>query len=304
MGLDPANKLASSAVSLASLGQKFDEKSLAWVSGPVAVYTAEDPFWEELAKSGNSLNSTLIFLMANVQRLPVAAYIQSRDKKALVAFLEELREKVTEYENEPVTWKTREYQKQPYLEMHADGLRYLGNLSIYFAATDNGLLLTLSEPLLKRALDRQEARAAGVDKGGSSRPETWLGSHVGFEISRSAGETIRKLLEGFQDKGNEMQRKAWNNIPILNEWKRLYPQQDPLKLHERIWHARLIDPAGGEYRWNDHWQTYESSNYGHPGEPKDGPSALLSVHDLARVRLGLTFEDECFRARAELLRAK
>ena len=68
-----------------------------------------------------------------------------------------------------------------------------------------------------------------------------------------------------------MQMRAWSNLPILNEWKRLYPDRDPVELHERVWKIRLICPGGGQYVWNDKYQTMESTVYGHPGEPKTGP---------------------------------
>ena len=69
-----------------------------------------------------------------------------------------------------------------------------------------------------------------------------------------------------------MQRLSWANIPILNEWKRLFPDRDPLDAHEQLWHVRLLDPAGGDYKWNDEWQTMESTTHGHPAQPKPGPA--------------------------------
>ena len=70
-----------------------------------------------------------------------------------------------------------------------------------------------------------------------------------------------------------MQLRSWSNLPILNEWKRLFPNEDPVKVHERLWHVTLICPGGGKYVWNDQWHTMESTVYGHPGQPKTGPKA-------------------------------
>ena len=61
-----------------------------------------------------------------------------------------------------------------------------------------------------------------------------------------------------------LQQLAWANLPALNEWKRRYPDQDPVKVHERLWQTRLLDPAGGAYVWNERFQTMESTTYGHP----------------------------------------
>jgi hypothetical protein len=97
-----------------------------------------------------------------------------------------------------------------------------------------------------------------------------------------------------------MQHVAWNNIPILNEWKRRYPDQDPAVLHERIWKTRLQSPAGDSYRWNNAWQTMESISYGHPGEPKQGPPFPAALRELAQANFGITFEDDGLRTRVEL----
>ncbi len=44
---------------------------------------------------------------------------------------------------------------------------------------------------------------------------------------------------------------------------------------------RLVCPGGGRYVWNEAWQTMESTVYGHPAAPKDGPTvaSLLSAFD-------------------------
>ena len=96
--------------------------------------------------------------------------------------------------------------------------------------------------------------------------------------------------------------RAWGNIPILNEWKRLFSNEDPVKLHERLWQTRLLCPGGGRYVWNEQWQTMESTMYGHPGQPKSGPAVPPGISDLAGGEFGLDFEDSGLRARAVLQR--
>jgi hypothetical protein len=100
-----------------------------------------------------------------------------------------------------------------------------------------------------------------------------------------------------------MRRRSYDNLPILNELKRRYPNQDPVATYERLWAARLVCPGGGEYVWNDKWQTMESTVYGHPGEPKEAnppkPYAKWQAGDF-----GLTFEDDGLRARCALIPAR
>ena len=99
-----------------------------------------------------------------------------------------------------------------------------------------------------------------------------------------------------------MQVRAWGNLPILNTWKRMYPDQDPVALHERIWHTQLACPGGGTYVWNEKWQTMESTVYGHFGQPKRGPAVPPALEQLSSGNFGLDFEDQGFRARVSLER--
>ena len=99
-----------------------------------------------------------------------------------------------------------------------------------------------------------------------------------------------------------MRRRAWDNLPVLNEWKRRYPDRDPLEVHERLWQARLLDPAGGKYVWNERFRTMESTEVGHPGEPKDGPGTPAVMQSLRGAHFGLTFEPDGLRAKASVAR--
>jgi hypothetical protein len=95
-----------------------------------------------------------------------------------------------------------------------------------------------------------------------------------------------------------LQLLAWNNLPVLNEWKRLYPDKDPVKLHEALWGTRLFCPGGGTYAWNDKWHTMESTVFGHPGEPRAGSANPLSA--LIAGNLGVSFENQGLSAKAVL----
>jgi len=115
----------------------------------------------------------------------------------------------------------------------------------------------------------------------------------------------RKMLDlvsvmSHEDGQLEIKIRAWSNLPILNEWKRLYPDRDPVELHECVWKIRPICPGGGRYVWNDKYQTMESTVYGHPGEPKKGPTAAIALDQFSSGDFGLTFENQGLRARVSL----
>lgn len=101
-----------------------------------------------------------------------------------------------------------------------------------------------------------------------------------------------------------MQRRTFANLPILNEWKRLYPEQDPVAIHKELWQRTLLCPGGGKYVWNDQWKTMESTVYGHPAAMKQGPSFPAALEGLSSGNFGITFENDGLRARVVLDRTK
>ena len=99
-----------------------------------------------------------------------------------------------------------------------------------------------------------------------------------------------------------MQVLCWDNLPILNQWKRLYPDRDPVAVHRQVWGVTLLCPGGGKYVWNEKYRTMESTVYGHPGQPKEGPPAPPVLSGFASGDFGLTLENQGLRARVELRR--
>ena len=121
-----------------------------------------------------------------------------------------------------------------------------------------------------------------------------------------AWEVDRKLLDTAAGLIDETPRRSaaghatgwlWVNPPILNEWKRLYPDQDPVAVQRAgMGGLALVGSGGGRYVWIDRWQTMELIVYGHPGEPKTGPDVPPALIDFAHASFGLTFENQGLRA--------
>ena len=76
----------------------------------------------------------------------------------------------------------------------------------------------------------------------------------------------------------------------------MYPDLDPVDVHEQVWKIRLVCPGGGKYVWNEKYQTMESTVYGHPGEPKTGPADSPLLNEFSSGSFGLTFEHQGLRA--------
>jgi LysM repeat protein len=90
---------------------------------------------------------------------------------------------------------------------------------------------------------------------------------------------------------------AWMNgrnadtIAILNEWHRLFPQEDPLAVHERLWGTRPLCVGGGTFRWNDTWMTMESSVLGHDFNEIDAPALPAALDHLGVITTSLSFDE-------------
>ena len=144
---------------------------------------------------------------------------------------------------------------------------------------------------IDRWLAQEKARADGKP---APAAKPWLGSNAALRVDRKFLD-VADAFYGSQYR-REMQTRCWANLPILNEWKRLYPDRDPVKVHQHVWGVELVCPGGGKYVWNDKYRTMASTVYGHPGEPKDGPVAPPLLSSFAAASFGLTFENQGLRA--------
>jgi hypothetical protein len=114
------------------------------------------------------------------------------------------------------------------------------NAAVYYAVIPDSLVVTLSETVLKRALDRRKAAPS---------EEKWPGQNLGLKLGRSFVD-VWQIATG-ESSANVGQLRSWGNIPILNELRRAVPEKDRQELYETYWHARLKCPGGGSYVWNE-----------------------------------------------------
>jgi hypothetical protein len=99
---------------------------------------------------------------------------------------------------------------------------------------------------------------------------------------------------------DETRAAAWRNLPILDEWRRLFPERDPVEVHARVFRERLVAPGGGEYVWNAEWSAMESTVHGHPGAPADAAGLPPAWRGFGALRSDLTFEHDGLRVRLAL----
>jgi len=278
---------------------------LSWIGQSVAIYVDDDPLWAECIKIQDE-DKIQEFLEENAYRLPIAANIEVKNSFKLITFLTGMRTFIEQSAPGMTMWETLKYKDQPYVKVSPSERSRSGNswdkMAIYYVASGKNLVVSISEDVLKRAIDRQLARSEKV-VGEEREPQAgsqWLGENFCVTVD----DRLLKLLHQGYGKmyHQQMQRLSWGNLAILNEWHARYADQDPVAIHQQNWQQKLICPGGGEYRWNERWQTMESSVYGHPGEPRRGTSLPTALQSIASGNFGQTFEENGLRARVELTR--
>ncbi len=288
----PTVTLGASFLANSLPGDKAD--LLASLGPAAALYADDDPLWAEVTAAKDPVAA----MAERIGRLPLALLVELKDAERMKAYLSGAEQWAQESYPGYSRWETQEYHGQPYVKITATDKTLaeqprLKGAALCFVNTGKALVITAREDLLRRAIDRQKQPDA-------NGPQPWLGTSGGLRVQAKAWDVLRQGLSGpYRD---AMRRRAWQNLPALNEWKRLYPDRDPLEVHERLWQTKLLDPAGGRYVWNERFRTMESTTFGHPGEPKEGPDAPAVMEGLKGAQFGLSFEPDGMRVKASVER--
>ena len=292
----------------AQMAPNIGANPLNWVGNWMTVYADKDPFWDEMQKATEEKgqDGAEEFMETNWPRLPVVLEIEAVNGLKLAAFLSALRAWIEQTAPGMTAWEAREYAGLGYVRIGAtqQARQSIGaelpEFAMYYAPTGKALILTLNEGQLKKALDRQAPAPEGEEKA-APKAEDLAGESMVLEASQAAYRSIQRLSSNSLLLG--LQAASWRNIAILNEWRREFGASDALAFHSRWWVARPTCPGGGEYVWNENFQTYESAVFGCPAKfPESLPEEALPLGEFARGQFGVTFEQDGLRAKAILLR--
>lgn len=295
----------------ANLGSSFASVNfMDWLGDAVSVYVDEDPLWADLEKAAAGEFNEEEFFQSNVHRLPIAIEFNVRSSIRLTAFLVGLRGMIEQTAPDMTTWEALRHRDKGYVKIRPsnNGRRNLMDVdpdfAVYYFASGDSLIFSLNEMVIKRAIDRRlDGKSAdpidAATEVKSAKDELpLLGDNFSVQIKRSlAMGMLATFNNGYQKR---MQRQSWSAIPILNEWKQLLPEEDPMGIDRVVWKRELHCPGGGVYRWNEAYKTMESSVYGHPAAPKKGPHVAQLLGDWEAGNFGLTFENQGLRAKFEL----
>jgi hypothetical protein len=290
----------------AALGADKAFDPLGWLGQSFAVYADRDPYWEELLKLSPEERGRK--LQRDGFRLPVGVRLEVRDPFKLALFLTALRGFIQQASPGLTKWENPTHRDQQYVKIsparpRAVGTDELDNAALYYAIVGDGLLFSPNEGVIQRAIDRQldrnERKNAGERADGLT--SGWLGDSVALKLDHVLPQFFLWYVE-LAEPQVAAQTNSWSNLPILNEWKRRYPDRDPVEVHRRYWNTELVCPGGGKYVWNEQWRTMESTIFGHPGEPKLPAKLDASLLPFSKASFGITIELDGLRSRLELLR--
>jgi hypothetical protein len=263
-----------------------------WVGSCGALYIDDDPIWKEFATTKDPEG----FWRERRWEVPLALYVESVDQEKASQLIKSLAMLLESLGGIKPNRQELEYQGQKYLKVdHVAPQR--DTPAFFLAATPKALIISPNERTLQRAIDR-ELQAAQPP---SEQPTAWLGRQFCIRLKPLGFSAMDAAFNG--EFSNREQARCWSNLWILNEWKHRFPNKDPLAVHERLWQTRLVCPGGGKYVWNEQWQTMESTVFGHPGQPRAPRNLALPLAAFRDLNLGITFENDGLRARAELQRA-
>lgn len=286
----------------APVGQLFGGAAnpLGWIGKSITLYLDPSPVLQKIVEAEVP--------QAELEKLystfPVGLHIEVRDSLRLATFLTTIRTFSEQSVPGLTLWDKMEYHGVPYVRVHEsrppvtrDGRSNAPAWSIYYAATPEALIITLDEALLQRSLDRLQARNSGAAR---AELNFGLGAQVRTTMKRALIESFEQLAGyGYVE---HLRQRCYGNLPILNEWKRRYPDRDPLAVHRTLLNTVPVCPAGGEYVWNESLGTMESTVAGSPANLKPLGRSIPFLAQVRELRSALTFEHDGIRAILELVR--
>ena len=238
----------------------------------------------------------------NFGRIPVALNVEVSNPFKLTAFLAGFRAWLEQTAPGMTVWSNHSHKKQGYVKIAPgqnleDDLIKEGSapVALYYAPSAKHLTVSLSEDMIKQSIDRNLLRRAG-DK--NQTIANWAGKSSAF----FAKNPLVDLLDGVFQKESlkSFQKKSWSNLYALNEWRVQLNKPDAPSYHLKVWQTELQCPGGGKYTWNEKFQTYESSIFGHPGKPRMPRNGIGLLSPFGKVDFGLTFENDGLRAQASI----
>lgn len=270
----PLFEQVAPALPVAGLG---DDGPLGWMGDHVSFWLEEDDEYFERIRETDSMET---FLDESLPGLPVGLGIAVDSPLGAVSFIAAMRTFLDEIVPGMLRFDSTAHGGREYVGMSfVSDIGFGETPTLYYVLVPEGLVFSFSRRVIERAIDRAGTERPTVD---------WSDRGVSLQVRGEVRELADVEWLDIASK-DQLLARSWGNLAILNEWKRL-GAEDPVRFHEEQWGTRLVCPGGGEYVWNAAHQTMESSVFGHPAAPKEGPLLPPALDALKALDLGLAFE--------------
>lgn len=265
----------------------------AWLGDHAEVYSDESAYWEGVRRKVAAGERPYADSAEETAAIPVGVRIASRSALSLAAFVSSVRTMVDQSAPGLVRYTVLGEPGREYVAVEAADPNASERYRAYYHAGATGLTLSFNEGVIQRAA----ARSAGdttttlktIPTGGE-----WLGGTASFAIDGAILPDIASMWSG-SNGGEQLRQASYANLPILNHWRRIYPDRDPVAVHRDLFGTVLECPGGKGYRWNAELMTMESAAFGVPGAPRG--DALEALPKLERVEAGIDLGEDRLRAR-------
>lgn len=274
-----------------------------WIGESFSLYLDESPFFEDMQKAfrKGGMKGLEDFSEKNLGRIPLGMNVEVRNPFKLTAFLAGLRAWIEQTAPGMTVWSNHSHKGQGYVKI-APGKGLEDNLikegsapiALYYVPSPKLLTISLSEEIIQKAIERNILRR---DENSTLKKGNWSDMSSAFQASKPIPSIFDLTMR--QNTINDLQRKSWNNLHALNEWRIYLKKKAPLEYHQRVWQTDLLCPGGGKYLWNQEFKTYESSVFGHPGAP-NLPQKISILGKWEKVDFRINFENDGLRVKATL----
>ena len=256
-------------------------------------YLDEDTeFWRDFDDEEQAMS----YLEKNLQQLPGGLALTFDKPESMEKMIQRMEDGLDFVSKTERTFRGKAYQdwKIPPAPFRNYPTR------IYHYKKDKHVLLSFNEKIIQQAITRQDQeRASQPDQMPAKRK--WLGQTLALQLNSGFFSRIDYLMLSRSYRAYVRER-SWSNLPILQEWKREFPDTDPLEIQRSYWGQKLNCAGGGEYRWNSDHHSFYSTAQGSPVQPRYPMGIPVPWREIRSLDAGLRLEADGLRARFDLIR--
>jgi hypothetical protein len=284
---------------------------ISWLGESVELFLDDGPIWEKLAEEARASPDFDVssWFEKHLAEIPVVVSLSIADPLAFTGVVLGLRAFVESSMPNQLDWETRDAGGLAYVVVKPrDPQQFFlprTRLQLCYASAGPRFWLSFDEEAIRRALKRELARrnaALPEDQRDPQLPPAppkgaWLGDHASASVDVARLKMLFALFDAELDLSEEV--ACFANLPVLEEWRRRAPDEDPATVHARHFAVRPVCPAGGRYEWDATLRALACTEHGHPTAARRRHAPPSALDGLAQLGAGVTFEQDGVRIRVE-----